>query len=909
MATYPRKDLSLSDASQMYAMLRRDTQEVLSERMSDMIQLAIVTHPNKLRIEGLPLSHFPEGFIPSCLFGTLEMLYFCGNQLQDLPASLEFLNQVRVLHIEQNQFAALPDVLLRMLFLRRIYAAGNFIAELPLSICQGLNTLLFLDLSMNKLRVIPECVCHLESLQELLLSDNALDKLPISMMKMTHLSKIDLSKNAFVAVPSCLLLHQAVVDLNLSRNVISVIPETLRNNAVLSYLDISFNNITALPVSLGMMEDRLMYLNVEGNPITDLPSEVIKDGGREILRFLADLCPPDASKSLVVSPKGSLELAQHEVLAVVIEVRNWKGSLRYRGGDAQYISLTLYHVLSDAVVACRASVKDLKNGSYQCLVPLPVAGICHLVIDINHESISGGPIVCSVYPKAATIEDPDLKMLYEHLRTVCRREESSMPRELRLPPDRTWNGESMHIAVAPVVDEFAASLRVLSFRDFDLGPGWDSELLEILALHPQLEVLNLIWSHDFRSAKHSMSREILNHRSNVLCRAMQGLPSTLTRIFLERVSLNDQAWKLMLQMVASPTLVGLRFTSCGIPGYVLTEDFFQLLATSSLEDFGLSQNLIDEEDTCLLLHALAKNTALRSLHLDASLTVKHLQAGTGEALRALFAASRMDPKSRNSTSIPAVLSYLDLHDNQLDDEAMCVIFEELMLQSGQATLHTLDLSGNTLTDASMGVFCGFLEHNKVLHSLRMRDCPLSARFFHAISKVMETHFVLRELDLTFNGEEWSQWAKTKMDGYLERNFLLSLEEDIVSPKYEAFAYDAHEDVILDKKDPLDDELVEFVDDARYGEQRDGEGIDIGGEASDPPCDTFGIRDPEEATPFVAVQNEHPIWKEERPRTLPWEPEGDIVLGREGSSLFLASGDSAFQASAEGQEGKKEWRND
>lgn len=120
----------------------------------------------------------------------------------------------------------------------------------------------YLDLSKLGIGTLPDEVCELTWLTQLLLDANELAELPESFGKLTKLTGLDVSLNR-----------------------LTILPASFRNLNNLDILFIAYNQLTELPDSLRGFE-RLRYLDVRGNPALGLPSEISeKPDARKILDF------------------------------------------------------------------------------------------------------------------------------------------------------------------------------------------------------------------------------------------------------------------------------------------------------------------------------------------------------------------------------------------------------------------------------------------------------------------------------------------------------------------------------------------------------------------------------------------------------------------------------------------------
>ena len=127
-----------------------------------------------------------------------------------------------------------------------------------------------LDLSGNRLSVLPESLGNLTALTSLNLAGNELSVLPDWLGSLTALTTLDLKYNKLSVLPDWLGSLTALTTLNLSGNDLSVLPESLGNLTALSILHLSSNRLSVLPESLGSLT-ALTTLNLGNNELSALP--------------------------------------------------------------------------------------------------------------------------------------------------------------------------------------------------------------------------------------------------------------------------------------------------------------------------------------------------------------------------------------------------------------------------------------------------------------------------------------------------------------------------------------------------------------------------------------------------------------------------------------------------------------
>uniref|UniRef100_A0A0A0LRY9 Plant intracellular Ras-group-related LRR protein 9-like n=1 Tax=Cucumis sativus TaxID=3659 RepID=A0A0A0LRY9_CUCSA len=157
--------------------------------------------------------------------------------------------------------------------------------------------LVVLDISSNQLQIIPDSISGLENLEELNASSNLLESLPDSIGLLQKLKLLNVSANKLHALPDTICHCRSLVELDVSFNSLTYLPTNIGLELVnleklavqlnnLRELDLSNNQIHALPDTFGHLEN-LKKLNVEQNPLTVPPMEVVSKGPDAVRTFMS----------------------------------------------------------------------------------------------------------------------------------------------------------------------------------------------------------------------------------------------------------------------------------------------------------------------------------------------------------------------------------------------------------------------------------------------------------------------------------------------------------------------------------------------------------------------------------------------------------------------------------------------
>ncbi|XP_065584711.1 leucine-rich repeat-containing protein 57-like [Artemia franciscana] len=169
-----------------------------------------------------------------------------------------------------------------------------------------------LDLSNNKLALLPDYLSHFSSLKLLKLEHNRLSTLPVGIGDISKLETISLQDNSLTSLPASFVNLKNLKSLNLSGNRFSSLSVQLFKLGKLDVLDISRNKISEIPdgieelqvsemclmqnqvskISKGIAKcPRLKVLRLEENCLTleAIPVELLKESSVSLLSLEGNL--------------------------------------------------------------------------------------------------------------------------------------------------------------------------------------------------------------------------------------------------------------------------------------------------------------------------------------------------------------------------------------------------------------------------------------------------------------------------------------------------------------------------------------------------------------------------------------------------------------------------------------------
>ncbi|RWS11681.1 protein flightless-1-like protein [Dinothrombium tinctorium] len=221
--------------------------------------------------------------IPPQLFKLDELLILdlSHNQLKEVPSELEQAKSLRVLNLSNNEIESIPNHLfVHLTDLLYLDLSNNKLDTLPPQLRRlvNLQTLILNsnNLSHNQLRQLPSLV----SLQTLHLrnTERNLQNLPTSLDSLTFLNDVDLAMNELSQVPECLFTLPNLRRLNLSDNKLTEIPNSIDEAwKNLESLNLSRNKLKSLPSELCKLSKlRRLYISYNNIDFDGIPSGIGK---------------------------------------------------------------------------------------------------------------------------------------------------------------------------------------------------------------------------------------------------------------------------------------------------------------------------------------------------------------------------------------------------------------------------------------------------------------------------------------------------------------------------------------------------------------------------------------------------------------------------------------------------------
>ncbi|KAF9960538.1 hypothetical protein BGZ70_008576 [Mortierella alpina] len=189
-----------------------------------------------------------------------------------LAIAIQNMTKLKILAMESNQLATLPETMGRLGNLCELRLSDNNLRALPESI-GSIRTLQVLALRSNLLETLPESWKDMENLSTLDLACNRLTTLPADIVRLPKLTHLDLHDNQIQALPEKMGQLSNLVVLQLCNNHLRELPRDIGRLRDLQDLVLSFNQLQFLPDEIGKL-NKLQELKFDNNPLRSLPKTI-----------------------------------------------------------------------------------------------------------------------------------------------------------------------------------------------------------------------------------------------------------------------------------------------------------------------------------------------------------------------------------------------------------------------------------------------------------------------------------------------------------------------------------------------------------------------------------------------------------------------------------------------------------
>ncbi len=206
----------------------------------------------------------------------------CG--LTSLPKGMNSVQHLRLLNLTENDLKELPRDLFQIESLEILSVRNNNIQFIPEGwTCEG--SLKHFDVTLNPMQSIPESLRGCSVLKELLISGCALSVLPNWIGELRSLEMLVAGGNGFVSLPDSVVYLTSLKHLGIWDCALTHLPDSIGDMIGLEEVSLAYNNLSVLPDSI--VELSLERLNLDHNPLTDLPAElrVVKLDAQQVVEL------------------------------------------------------------------------------------------------------------------------------------------------------------------------------------------------------------------------------------------------------------------------------------------------------------------------------------------------------------------------------------------------------------------------------------------------------------------------------------------------------------------------------------------------------------------------------------------------------------------------------------------------
>lgn len=193
------------------------------------------------------------------------VLQLADYKLKEIPdEALNLCDVLRNLDLSKNKLSILPEEICKFKLLKQLNLDTNKIESLPNSL-SNLKKLEIINVSNNLITFLPDSFGQLTNLKQVYLNHNRLKVFPVQLLGLQNLEVLEISNNKITEVPSG-MSELYVAELNLSQNEISVISEDLHKAPKLKILRLEENCLSLDAIKPSLLRDSKIHtINLDGN--------------------------------------------------------------------------------------------------------------------------------------------------------------------------------------------------------------------------------------------------------------------------------------------------------------------------------------------------------------------------------------------------------------------------------------------------------------------------------------------------------------------------------------------------------------------------------------------------------------------------------------------------------------------
>jgi hypothetical protein len=238
-----------------------------------------------------------------------ESLVLKAYNLRNLPDIFDHkcFNILKHLDVSENKLTILPSSIENLSSLEVLILRNNQIMVSP-NFSESFKSLEVLDLGNNQLTDLSESIRNLVNLKDLNLVYNKLRTLPDSIGELVSLTRLKVVHNQLNYIPNSIGNLSSLNFLDFGQNELTDLPEDISRCLLLEHLDLRQNKLSRLPEKIVSLT-KLSWLYLGSNLITELPINI-----GNLLNLDSLYLNDNKLTVLPISIKGLFKLKRFEIM-------------------------------------------------------------------------------------------------------------------------------------------------------------------------------------------------------------------------------------------------------------------------------------------------------------------------------------------------------------------------------------------------------------------------------------------------------------------------------------------------------------------------------------------------------------------------------------------------------------------
>eukprot|EP01124_Arcella_intermedia_P014856 TRINITY_DN21410_c0_g1_i1.p1 TRINITY_DN21410_c0_g1~~TRINITY_DN21410_c0_g1_i1.p1 ORF type:complete len:2184 (-),score=470.63 TRINITY_DN21410_c0_g1_i1:39-6566(-) len=400
----------------------------------------------------------------------LKELQLDQNKLSSIESICNFTS-LEAISLNENIISRIPNDISRLTRLQSLRFNSNMLASLPLTMFNTLTNLVQMDLSNNRLVILPDAFDKLVLLESIILkanklvhlppslgycskldsvycTGNMLDTLPSTLTNLMNLKKLDISDNRFSSLPLWINRFDKIVFLNCQKNAMKSIPLVIGLMKNLQDLNLSENLLEELPPTLSKVS-QLVSLNVSGNTnLLSPPLQLASRGQTPIMDYLKNVM-----KTKVPSTKFTMVILGHSrtgktsLVHSISKIWNVERRVLINEKEKEEISMTRFTYIQKIG---RRAQRAPTLGNRQRLYSLDIWDTPEHMYGLHHILLSSRTTIIMTF---STSEDPNIVIeQIEHWFSFCVNSKFSKRRIFLVGNDMEMNTNIEKPAATPAFE-------------------------------------------------------------------------------------------------------------------------------------------------------------------------------------------------------------------------------------------------------------------------------------------------------------------------------------------------------------------------------------------------------------------------------------------------------------------------